>query len=1342
MNVFRMMVIAMLMACGTVKAFNLETIKFSHISINEGLSQSTVFSVTQDNTDNMWFATYDGVNKFDGYDFTVYRHSSSDTTSIASNIARVVMADSKGRIWVGTHKGISLYSRETDRFVNYAITHQKNTLVTHIVELSSDKLLVNAGQRLCVFDVSNSVFRNNMLPQELRNVSVSSIYKTNETLYIGCDDGRLLSYSLHAGRFSPGKTYEVDAKIQTMLLQNLYELWIGTEGEGLMRIDVRDGSRKTYRHTGKVGDISSDYIRSLAVDSNGRLWVGTFNDLNIYKRSSDTFDVYTNDADDEGSLSQRSVRCIYKDSQGGMWLGTYFGGLNYYHPLKNRFRTMRHEPNRNSLSDNVVSCIVEDENGGLWIGTNDGGLNYYTPSSRHYKLYLFNDRKEVMESESNNVKAIYIDQKTGCVYVGTHAGGMKIIDRRTGRIRHLYINDKVSAANSVYSILPYGENMLWIGTLDGLYVFDKKNDSFQMVQNPALSGRVINVMYKDGDGRLWVGCEDGIEVFQVAGGKLARLAVRIKGMDDIQMVQGIYQSVDGKIWIATRMGLYYTDLKAGKLVHLTMSDGLPNDVIYGVEEDAYNHIWLSTNKGLSCYNPLDGTFRNFTVLDGLQSNQFNTYSHCRTMDGQLFFGGINGITTFRPELLIENPYAPRPVITKLLLFNKEVRPGDKTGILKRHISDTDTIVLDHSCKSFTLQFVVSNYLAGQHNTFSYKLDGYDEGWTNTVNKRSVSYSNLPHGTYCFRVKAANNDGRWNEEPTVLYIKVLPIWYETWWARILIVLGVAASVALVCRYFWVRKQMEARLAMEHKDKIRQEEISQMKMRFFINISHELRTPLSLILAPLQEMKLRTSDKWMKEQLGFVERNANRLMHIVNQLMDYRRAELGVFKLRVLHVNVYRTVKDCFSFYEKLARHRSLAYNLVSDIEDKEVYADTKYVELILNNLLSNAFKYTREGSITVGLTLKDNYLVLSVTDTGTGIAKDKHKKIFERFTQLDAEHIGSGIGLSLVQRLVELHHGRIELDSELGKGSSFSIWLPQDMSCYAEGEIAEESSDELDAHSVNTREMFFLDSELEPVAEENTEANATRGTILVVEDNEEIRHYLKSGLSKVFNVILAENGEVALKQLKDNEVDIVITDVMMPVMDGIKLCKHIKQNISTSHIPVIMLSAKTDVSAQMEAFGTGADDYILKPFSMTVVIGKIQNMMRTRQRMIEHYSKELEVVPEKVTFNAMDEDLLRRAVEVVKSNIDNVEFSTEDFAREMNMSRSNLHLKLKAITGESAIEFIKKIRFGEACRLLREGKHNVAEISSMVGFNTPSYFATSFKKYMGCLPTEYLKQQQK
>ena len=430
-----------------------------------------------------------------------------------------------------------------------------------------------------------------------------------------------------------------------------------------------------------------------------------------------------------------------------------------------------------------------------------------------------------------------------------------------------------------------------------------------------------------------------------------------------------------------------------------------------------------------------------------------------------------------------------------------------------------------------------------------------------------------------------------------------------------------------------------------------------------------------------------------------------------------------------------------FYDKLAHHKKITYTLHSELEDKEELFDPNYLELIVNNLLSNAFKYTESGqSITVTLKEENNWLVLQVSDTGIGIPINKQGKIFERFYQIESEHVGSGIGLSLVQRLVELHHGRIELDSEEGKGSTFSVYLPQDINTYKPSELASNDTlnEEGQVYSTNSKEMYFIDTE--KVENETIEGgDKKRGTILIVEDNNEIRHYLSSGLAELFNTLEAGNGEEALEKLKDNEVDIIVTDVMMPVMDGIKLCKNVKQNIRTCHIPVIILSAKSEVKDQMEGLQMGADDYIPKPFSLAILTTKIQNMMRTRRRMLERYSKSLEVEPEKITFNAMDEALLKRAVAIVEKNMDNIEFSTDEFAREMNMSRSNLHLKLKAITGESTIDFIRKIRFNEAAKLLKDGRYTIAEVSTMVGFKTPSYFATSFKKYFGCLPTEYIKK---
>lgn len=541
---------------------------------------------------------------------------------------------------------------------------------------------------------------------------------------------------------------------------------------------------------------------------------------------------------------------------------------------------------------------------------------------------------------------------------------------------------------------------------------------------------------------------------------------------------------------------------------------------------------------------------------------------------------------------------------------------------------------------------------------------------------------------------------------------------------------------------MRKSMEAELQIERMDKERQKEVNEMKLRFFINISHELRTPLTLILAPVQEMLDKVSDRWLHKQLEHVQKNTNRLLHLVNQLMDYRRAELGVFNLKVRLNPIHSVIEKNFLFYERLAQRKQIAYNFNSNVEGREILCDPDYMELIVNNLLSNAFKYTHEGkSITVTLKEENHELLLQVKDTGNGIPIDKQGKIFERFYQIDNEHLGSGIGLSLVQRLADLHHGRIELESKEGVGSTFSIYLPTEESAYLpeERQPISGSVEEQRIYTTNDQDMYVIDTEEKEVIEETSETKGQRKeTILIVEDNADIRQYLSEELGKSYHILKANNGEEALSIVKEQEIDLILTDVMMPVMDGLQLCKQIKQNLRTCHIPIIILSAKTDLKEQLEGLQVGADDYIPKPFSMAMIAAKIKNLFRTRYRAIEHYSHSLEIEPEKVALNPLDEELLKKAIDIMEKNMDNVEFSTNDFAREMCMSRSNLHIKMKALTGESTNDFIRKMRFNRACKLLQEGRYSVSEISGMVGFNTPSYFATSFKKYFGCLPSEYGK----
>lgn len=1341
--------LSLLCTTGILSAFpeSREQINFSYISLNEGLSQSTVFSIAQDKRGNMWFATYDGVNKYDGYAFTVYQHNENDPNSIANDISRIVMTDSKGRVWIGTRDGLSYYDEEKDKFHNfYYERNGKNLQVNGIAELSPEQLLISTSKGLIMFDIPTSKFSDDYFSTAMHQMVVTALYRNDDLIYMGTPSDGLYQYSISKKQLEK-LTYIPESKqIQTILQQSPTRIWMATEGSGLFLINPKTREVKIYKHSpSNPQSISSNYIRSLALDSQNRLWIGTFNDLNIYHEGNDFFMSYGSDPVESGSLSQRSVRSIFMDSQGGMWLGTFFGGLNYYHPIRNRFKNIQRIPYKNSLSDNVVSCIVEDKQKNLWIGTNDGGLNLYNPATQQFVHYALQERQREDGFGSNNIKAVYVDEQKSLVYIGAHAGGLSVLNRNSGRMENFNQRNSQLVNENVYAILPDGEDNLLLGTLSALVRFNPNNRSFTTIteeeDGTPLTVQKITTLFRDSHKRLWIGEEGGISVYQQQGTDIKKLSLLPTSNVTKLFTNYIYETSNGIIWVGTREGFYSFNEKDKQIKRYTTANGLPNNVVYGILEDSYGRLWFSTNRGLSCFNPETEKFRNFTEADGLQSNQFNTSSCCRTATGQIYFGGINGITTFRPELLLDNPYTPPVVITKLQLFNRTVRPDDETGILSKNISETESITLKSWQTAFSIEFVVSNYISGQHNTFAYKLEGYDKEWYYLTDKRTVSYSNLPQGTYNLLVKAANNDGKWNMIPTALEIIVLPIWYKTWWAVILFIALAIGFITFVFRYFWIRKSMVATLELERLDKERQEEINQMKMRFFINISHELRTPLTLILAPLQEVIGKINDRWVRDQLEYIQRNTNRLLHLVNQLMDYRRAELGVFGLKVKRGNAYQLIRDNVLYYDKLARHKDITYSFHSDIEDKEFIFDPNYLELIINNLLSNAFKYTESGqSITVNLNEEGNWLLLQVSDTGIGIPINKQGKVFERFYQVESEHIGSGIGLSLVQRLVELHHGHIELESEEGKGSTFSVYLPQDISVYKPSEqaVTDNKAEDEQVYSTNSKEMYFIDTEkLEGEAIET--GDKKRGTILIVEDNHEIRHYLRSGLAKLFNILEAENGEEALEKLKDNEVDIIVTDVMMPVMDGIKLCKSVKQNIRTCHIPVFILSAKTDIKDQMEGLQMGADDYIPKPFSISVLTAKILNTMRTRRHMLEKYAKSLEVEPEKITFNVMDEELLKRAVSIVEENIDNIEFSTDEFAQKMNMSRSNLHLKLKAITGESAIDFIRKVRFKRATELLKSGRYTISEISTMVGFNSSSYFATCFKKYVGCLPTEYVKK---
>ncbi|MCM1405603.1 MAG: ATP-binding protein, partial [[Clostridium] fimetarium] len=1040
--------IALLLATLTVTAAVHTELKFKQIGLSQGLSHATVAAIGQDADGYMWIATPDGLNRFDGYGFRVYRPEDGNENSLATNSVKRVAFDAGGAMWVSGDKTLSRYDSSADNFRNFRFDHEGT--VTDIMPIDSARILVGSTSGLYTFNPASGEFSKGVAGKNI-GLAITSLSRQGDNIYLSAGKQGLSRLNLADGSLTAIRLGGEPVVSQT--LPDGKTILVATEGLGLIRLDSATGKTTSYRAGGPEG-LGSDYVRSLAHDNQGRVWIGTFTGLDILDTERKRFEHYGAAGQDSENLSHASVRRIYADHQGGMWLGTFFGGLNYHHPLKNQFHTLRHSPTRPSLNDNVVGAMTEDADRNLWIATNNGGLNLYNPANDSYRHFTKADGLG-----SNDVKAIYIDEKAGKVYIGSHLGGLNILDKRTGRM-----SKPSEVPSNIYGIVPARrEGHLWLATIDRLVLYNIANGTATAVTANGL--RRVTDLYRDSRGLLWVSGEDGMTAFaEDADSRLVpapEIPAELNGYR--RGVNNVYLSRDGRnYYISTNDGLIRFNADSDSVSRLTTAQGMPNNIVYGVLEDANGNLWCSTNRGLAFLNPATGAIRAYSDRDGLQSNQFNRKSFLRSSAGYLYFGGINGLTYFNPTVLESNPYAPAPIITGLRLFNKPVVPGDDTGLLERSVAETAKVTFGADQTVFTIDFTVCNYVAGNHNTFSYKLEGLEDQWTTIDGPGSVTYSNLPPGDYRFLLKAANNDGVWCEETTGLDITIMPKWYNRWWARILFVLLIAGAIALVMAYFYRRKARRERERLATLDSERQRELNEMKVRFFINMSHELRTPLTLILLPVQELLQRATDRKTAQKLSIVKNNAERILRIVNQLLDYRRAEMGMFKLKAEPVVANDLLRKIFANYEYQATRRGIDYTFDSTMPDTPALCDPQYIDLICNNLISNAFKYTPKGqSINVALakggTPDKPTMRVTVKDTGCGIPAEKLPEIFTRFYKVYDRAGGSGIGLSLVKRLVELHHGTITVDSELGAGTTFTVELPIGPSEYSPEEIASETA---------------------------------------------------------------------------------------------------------------------------------------------------------------------------------------------------------------------------------------------------------------------------------------------
>jgi len=1385
---------------------------FEHITTGDGLSQSTVNSIIQDQRGFIWFGTNDGLDKFDGYTIERFSHEKDNPGSLNKNSILTLYQDKEGFIWIGTYGGgINKFEYALHEFTHFehkpeSDSSLSNNQVFEIFEDSEGVFWIGTEHGVDKFYKEEGTFENidnrlnipfgkteTITEDRLGDIWIaggngifrySRLYK-NFTRYplFGKSENQLtgnLAWDVYVDRrgdlwvgslwglskFDYAKNKFIDyapvnlddAEDYNFHVRKIYEdsfknFWIGTDGDGLMLFDRDKNSFKNVSKSNETPDgFWGNVVTSICEDNTGNLWFGTFKSgVNKIDRLTKKFQTYKHERNNPNSLKKSDIKAVYQDENGITWVGTEKGGLSRINRKTGKVQTFLHEPNNpNSLPDNVVLAIVKGTDNDLWIGTYDGGLSRVNPSTG-----VFSTIPEISDpanKKTSNVVWTLHPDITGKLWVGTWGAGLQLFNPKTDSFENFNIVEKgVQSNNSVLSICRDYQGFFWIGTYgDGLkkvnpitrevYHFrHHDNDPNSLVDN------VVHAVFEDKDRNLWVGTKDGLDLF---------------------------------------------DRKNEKFIHYSTLDGLPNNVINGILQDDNNHLWISTNKGLSRFNIQHEEFRNYNIHDGLQGNEFNKGVCFEAPNGEFLFGGVNGLNIFHPKDIIDNPNIPNVVLTGLKLKNIPVGFGKEESILKKHISATNEIKLPYNFSVLTFDFVALNLTKPEKNQYAFYLKNYDENWRYVGDQRTATYTNLNPGEYDFFVKASNNDGLWNEAGTSVKLIITPPYWKTWWFRagIVILIWGGFTILFMLRTRIIKRQkaeleklvaerthelQEQKTAVESKnrelEKQKQEilrqrdqveemtqkvhDADQMKLRFFTNISHEFRTPLTLILGPIEKLLNNSSiQKEVQNQLSLIHRNTLRLLRLVNEIMDFRKIETGRMKLRVTQNDLAGFVHDIYFSFNDLAKRNHINYTF--SCQEKEIagWFDRDKLEKIIYNLVSNAFKFTPPGGDVTIEVLKEIrqtqnqekseeiFGTIKVIDNGRGISKEHLERIFDRFYQVESNSSsiwqGSGIGLSFIKNLVDIHYGEIDVESEKWRGTTFTVSIPITKETFTKNEIID---------SINTGQEEFrapLQSfeEVRQISEQENnfqEQTDKKPAVLLIEDNADVLLYISQEIKNDYQIFQAENGRDGLEIAKKHHIDLIVSDIMMPEMDGLELCKKIKNDLNTSHIPVILLTARTSDDYKLKGLEIGADDYVFKPFNATILSARIKNLIETRKQLRQQFNRDFSLTPKDVTVSSPDEKFLTKTLESVEKNLSNSDFNVDWLVEEIGMSRSVFYRKLKNLTGQSANDFIKSIRLRRAAQILRQNKLTISEVSYEVGFNDPQYFSKCFHKQFGKTPTQYV-----
>lgn len=1265
----------------------------------------------------MWFGTRNGLNRFDGYKFRTFRNNLSDLSSIGSNSILSLFEDANEKLWIGTYKGISIYDPVTEKFSSFNFLSQNE--IRAIKADGHGNIWIVANSALYKYNTS----RKTLTHFQFVNAQTSALSISNGgTVWIATSTGVIKRYNDSQNSFTD---FDISSSFKNPInaIQDIYpvsdtSLLIGTMYNALLL----NTNQKKLTNLLKECSVTKDIqIHKIIQQSTGEYWLGTETGLYIIDVVAKKAILIQKERDNPYSLTDNVIYTLYKDKESSIWLGTFFGGINYYSVEYNQFQRYFPHKGMNNLSGNLVHEICSDKNGNIWVGTEDAGLNKLDPRTGTVKQFTPNGKGSISYRNIHGLLA-YENE----LWIGTYEHGLDVMDLKTEKIvRHYEANTGPGSlkGNFIVTLYKTKSNEILIGTWNGLMKYNKQTDTF--IADSFFTMQIQSI-HEDNEGTVWVASYgSGVYYQNKRTGEHGNFPFMATNQNSLSnnYVNSLYQDSNGNLWFCTEGGLSSYNKQKKQFKRYTVNDGLPDNQVFRILEDDQKNFWLSTAKGLVSFNPFFKNIKVYTTANGLISNQLNYNSSFKTGNGILFFGTVKGMISFNPNQFIKNAYIPPVYITGIQFNNQEIAVNEKHPLPKQSITYARTLRIPHDSSTLSFDVAALSYVTPELNTYEYKMDGYDKDWTTIRNNRKIYYTKLPPGNYIFRVKGSNAGEVWNENEVRLRIHISPPFWASIWAYIIYTVMITVIVLTIVRYYYVAQKEKTKRRFEAFEREKEREVYKSKIDFFTNIAHEIRTPLTLIKLPFEKLISKTNDPETNENLHIMKKNINRLVDLTNQLLDFRKAEENNLSLNFTKTDINDAVTEVYNAFKPVAEQKNINYKQELPKISLQAYVDHEAFQKILSNLLSNAIKYADRSVFIRLLPFRsdDNFFCIEVKNDGRLIPDDLKEKIFEPFYRIKEteKQEGTGIGLALSRSLAELHQGFLEFkpDEELNR---FLLTLP----IHQEKEINFIKADHEFPEEIGNNEFKTGSTDEKPL-------------LLLVEDNKEIVDFLSKELKNQYRIAKASNGQEAIDILHAENVQLVVSDIMMPVMNGIDLCKKLKNDLQFSHIPFIMLTAKNTLSSRIEGLEVGADAYIEKPFSMEHLQAQITNLLSNRQIIKEYFAKSPLTHLKGIACSNADKNFLEKLNNIIMDNITNMDLDVDELSKMMNMSRPTLYRKIKALSNLSPNELINLARLKKAAELLSQGEYKINEVANMIGYNAPGNFSRDFQKQFGITPSNHL-----